>query len=98
MSKLNYSYLDYLHREIGLTRKDIESVPESGSGDDACSVIADKEYVQQQLKDLSDDKLKEAVCSLCDDPELPTRKDSIMYIVWMVALNIKEEEFMNQLK
>lgn len=28
MSRLNYYYLDYLYREIGLTRSDIESVPE----------------------------------------------------------------------
>lgn len=50
MSRLNYYYLDYLYREIGLTRSDIESVPESRSGDDACSVIADKKYVQNNLQ------------------------------------------------
>lgn len=91
MSRLNYYYLDYLYREVGLTRKDIESVPESGSGDDACSVIADKKYVQKQLVEVSDEQLFKAVKSLCDDPELPTRKDAIIYIVWMVALSIKEE-------
>lgn len=47
MPRLNYDYLDYLHREIGLTRSDIDSVPQSGSADDACSVIADKKYVQK---------------------------------------------------
>lgn len=96
MSRLNYYYLDYLYREVGLTRKDIESVPESGSGDDACSVIADKKYVQKELADKTDEQLFEAVNSLCDEPELPTRKDAIMYIVWMVALSIKEEDFSNQ--
>lgn len=90
MSRLNYYYLDYLHREVGLTRKDIESVPESGSADDACSVIADKKYVQKQLAEISDEQLFKAVNSLCDNPELPTRKDAIIYIVWMVALSIKE--------
>lgn len=92
MSRLNYYYLDYLYREVGLTPKDIESVPESGGGDDACSVIADKKYVQKQLADVSDGQLFEAVKSLCDDPELPSRKEAIMYIVWMVALSIKEEK------
>ena len=82
MSRLNYYYLDYLYREIGLTRSDIESVPESRSGDDACSV--------------TDEQLFNAVKSLCDNPELPSRKIAIMYIVWMVALSIKEEEFTNQ--
>ena len=93
MSRLNYYYLDYLYREIGLTRSDIESVPESRSGDDACSVIADKKYVQKQL---ADEQLFDAVKSLCDNPELPSRKIAIMYIVWMVALSIKEEVFTNQ--
>ena len=91
MSRLNYYYLDYLHKEVGLTRKDVDSVPESGRADDACSVIADKKYVQKQLAEVSDEQLFKAVKSLCDDPELPTRKDAIMYIVWMVALSIKEE-------
>ena len=91
MSRLNYYYLDYLHKEVGLTRKDVDSVPESGRADDACSVIADQKYVQKQLAEVSDEQLFKAVKSLCDDPELPTRKDAIMYIVWMVALSIKEE-------
>lgn len=92
MSRLNYYYLDYLYREVGLTRKDIESVPESGRGDDACSVIADKKYVQKQFEGVSDEQLFKAVESLCDNPELPFRKDAIMYIVWMVALSIKDEQ------
>lgn len=96
MSKLKYYYLDYLHREVGLTRGDIESVPESGSGDDACSIIADKKYVRKQLAEVTDEQLFDAVKRLCDDPELTSRKNAIMYIVWMVALSIKEEEFTNK--
>lgn len=87
-----YYYLDYLYREIGLLPEDIETVPESDCADDACSVIADKGYVQKQLEDIPDDKLFEAVKSLCDNPELTTRKHAIEYIVWMVALGIKEEQ------
>ena len=92
MARLNYYYLDYLHREVGLTRSDINSIPQSGSADNACSVIADKEYLISQLADLSFDSLKSAVCALCDTPDIQTRKDALMYIVWMVALSIKEEE------
>lgn len=92
MSRCNYYYLDHLCREIGLTRKDIESVSESGSADDACSAIADKKYVQKQLVDISDEQLFRSVKSLCDAPELSSRKDAIMYIVWMVALFIKDEQ------
>ena len=74
MSRLNYYYLDYLCREVGLTRSDIESVPESGSRDDACSVIADKRYVQKQLAEINDGQLFDAVKSLCDNPGLTSRK------------------------
>lgn len=92
MAKLNYYYLDYLYREIGLTAEDVRSVPESGSADDACSRIADKKYVKAQFADMPFEQLRKAVQSLCDDPEINTRKDAIMYIVWMVALSIKEEK------
>ncbi len=85
-----YDSLDYLHREIGLLPEDVAAVPLSGSADDACSVIADKQYVIDQLADVSDEKLFEAVRALCDEPELTCRKDAIEYIVWMVACNIND--------
>lgn len=91
MAKLNYYYLDYLYREIGLTAADVRNVPESGSADDACSRIADKKYVKAQFADMSFEQLQKVVCNLCDEPEINTRKDAIMYIVWMVALSIKEK-------
>ena len=40
----SYYYLDYLHREIFLEEEDIQTVPESGRADDACSAIAEKPY------------------------------------------------------
>lgn len=91
MARLNYYYLDYLYREIGLTRQDINSVPQLGSADDACAEIADKEYILAQLDDVSFEQLKYAVSCLCDNPAIETRRDAIMYLVWMVALNIKDE-------
>ena len=90
-SDLKYYYLDYLCREVGLRTEDIDSVPLSGHADDVCSAIADKEYVIKQFEDLPFEKLKEIVCSLCDNPEITTRKHAIEYIVWIVACNIKEE-------
>lgn len=89
---LIYEYLDYLHREIGLLPEDVANVPLAGCADDACSEIADKQYVIDQLADLSDEKLFEAVRSLCDDPELTSRKQAIEYIVWMAACAIKESD------
>ena len=44
----SYYYLDYLHREIFLEEEDIQTVPESGRADDACSAIAEKPYVVEQ--------------------------------------------------
>lgn len=52
--------------------------------------------MQKQLAEVTDEQLFDAVKSLCDNPELPSRKIAIMYIVWVVALSIKEEEFTNQ--
>lgn len=45
----SYYYLDYLHREIFLEEEDIQTVPESGRADDACSAIAEKPYVVEQF-------------------------------------------------
>lgn len=90
MSKLSYYYLDYLHLKVGLTRMDIESVPESGSADCACFAIASKKYVRRQFTDIPTPKLYDAVRALCDNPELTSRHEAIAYLVWMTALNIKE--------
>ncbi len=87
---LIYEYLDYLHMEIGLRPKDVAMVPLSGCADDACDEIADKQYVIDQLADVSDEKLFDAVRALCDEPELTSRKDAIEYIVWIVACNIND--------
>lgn len=84
-------YLDYLYMEVFLLDEDIEAVPESGAADNACSLIADKPYIKKQFEDISFENLRDAVCKLCDEPEIKTRHDAIMYIVWLAALGIKEE-------
>lgn len=88
-------YIDYLYREISLKEEDIEAVPEMGQADDACRKIADKKYVIRQFKDVSYKKLKDAVCQLCDEPEIRSRKDALMYLVWLAALDIKEKRFLS---
>lgn len=88
-------YIDYLYREISLKEEDIEAVPEMGKADDACCKIADKKYVIRQFKDVSYKKLKDAVCQLCDEPEIRSRKDALMYLVWLAALDIKEKRFLS---
>ena len=88
-------YIDYLYREISLKEEDIEAVPESGQADDTCRKIADKKYVIRQFKDVSYKKLKDAVCKLCDEPEIRNRKEALMYLVWLAALDIKEKRFLS---
>lgn len=88
---LGYHYIDHLHREIWLLAEDVEFVREIGTADCSCSVIADKRYVQKQLENIPDDKLFEGVKALCDNPTLTSRRDAYQYIVWKVALGIKED-------
>ena len=90
----SYYYLDYLHREIFLEEEDIQAVPESGRADEACAAIAGKPYVMEQFMADSFRSLKEAVSRLCDSPEIKSRHDALMYIVWMAALDIKERRAM----
>lgn len=90
----SYCYLDYLHREIFLEEEDIQAVPESGRADEACAAIAGKPYVMGQFMADSFRSLKEAVSRLCDSPEIKSRHDALMYIVWMAALDIKERRAM----
>ncbi len=90
----SYYYLDYLHKEVFLEEEDIQAVPESGGADEACAVIADKMYMTQQFQADSFKVLKDAVCALCDSPQIRSRHDALMYIVWIVALSIKEERNM----
>ena len=87
----SYYYLDYLHREIFLAEEDIQAVPESGRADEACSAIAGKPYVMEQFMADSFRTLKDAVSRLCDSPDIKSRHDALMYIVWMAALDIKEQ-------
>ncbi|GAA6401136.1 hypothetical protein K020075H21_04750 [Bacteroides ovatus] len=86
----SYYYLDCLHREIFLEEEDIQAVPESGRADDACAAIAEKAYVAEQFRTDSFPTLKEAVNSLCDTPDIRSRHDALMYIVWTAALDIRE--------
>ena len=86
----SYYYMDCLYREIFLEEEDIQTVPESGRADDACSAIAEKPYVVEQFMADSFRTLKDAVSRLCDSPDVKSRHDALMYIVWRVALDIKE--------
>ena len=86
----SYYHLDYLHREIFLEEEDIQTVPESGRADEACSAIAEKPYVMEQFMADSFQTLKDVVGHLCDSPDINSRHDALMYIVWMAALDIKE--------
>jgi hypothetical protein len=85
-----YYYLNYLHREIFLEEEDIQAVPESGRADEVCAAIAEKAYVVEQFMADSFRTLKAVVSRLCDSPDVKSRHDALMYIVWTVALDIRE--------
>lgn len=72
----SYYYLDYLHREIFLEEEDIQTVPESGRADDACSAIAEKPYVVEQFMADSFRTLKDVASRLCDSPDIKSRHES----------------------
>lgn len=86
----SYYYMDCLHREIFLEEEDIQAVPESGRADEACSAIAGKPYVVEQFMADSFRTLKNAASRLCDSPDVKSRHDALMYIVWTAALDIRE--------
>lgn len=88
---MEYYYFDYLYKEIGLKAEDIDAVPQMGRADYACGEIADKDYIIEQFADVSFESLKYAVCRLCDSPEVDSRHDALMYLVWIAALDIKEQ-------
>ena len=90
----SYYYQECLHREIFLEEEDIQAVPESGRADEACSAIAEKPYVMEQFMADSFQTLKDVVGRLCDSPDIKSRHDALMYIVWMAALDIKERRSM----
>lgn len=88
---MSYAYLDYLYVEIGLLAEDVDAVPLAGNADDACSELAEKQYIIDQLAHIPDEQLYNAVGKMCDHPEITSRKHAIEYIVWMAACNIQEE-------
>lgn len=88
---MEYYYFDYLYKEIGLKREDIDAVPQMGNAGDVCDDIASKDYIIEQFADVSFENLKYAVCCLCDNPTIESRHDALMYLVWIAALDIKEQ-------
>lgn len=88
---MEYYYFDYLYKEIGLKTEDIDAVHAMGSADDVCDEIAGKDYIVEQFADVSFENLRYAVCCLCDSPTIESRHDALMYLVWIAALDIKEQ-------
>lgn len=91
MSKLKYTYLDYICAEFGFTKQDIESVPDSGISDDSVAEVCKKKYIQDQFKKFSDADLKDAANKLCDNPNPSTREEAIEFLVWVAILDLREE-------
>ncbi|MCO7113906.1 hypothetical protein NIB75_19175 [Bacteroides uniformis] len=86
----SYYYLDYLHREIFLEEEDIQTVPESQGG--RClfrHCRKSRMSWSSSWRTLSGhSKMWPAACAI--PLILKSRHDALMYIVWRVALDIKE--------
>lgn len=86
----SYAYLDYLHRAVWLHEEDVHSVPIMGRADGACRRVAAKPYVYGQFRDIPFTELRDAVCKLCDQPQIRSRHEAIEYLEWIVALDIQK--------
>jgi hypothetical protein len=87
--KLEYDYLDYLYKEVGMKKKDAEYIAQQGDDEDRAREIANESYFFKQFKNDSDEKLIDAVQKITGEvSDCETREDALMYLAWMVAWDI----------
>lgn len=86
-----YSYVDYLYKEIGLRKADIETICHSGNNDQAVKMVCSQSYVIEQFKDISDSDLMRVANSLSDGSIIDDRSNAIEFIIWVVAWDICDE-------
>lgn len=78
--------------ELELTKKDILDCSHEGSCDADCERVAQKEYVQKQLQDVSNEAMLSALAQMGVEVEDENnRKDIIETIIWDAACNMRED-------
>ena len=84
---------EYEYIELMLKGEDVNSICHIGPNDDESSQVTRKPYVQDQLKDKSDDFLRGIIRSYgLETEKYETRDDLEMFLVWSAAWDIFEEE------
>ena len=78
--------------ELVLTKQDILDCSHMGACDADCERVAAKEYVQKELKDVSNDAILDALAQMGIEVNNENdRKELIETIVWDAACNLKED-------
>lgn len=92
MARLNYDYIESI--ELGLTKQDVVVIAQPCCDNtDACEMVAKKKYIQRQLKNVSTDKIADAVKSYAVTLNgNETREDFIVILLWLMAWNIADEK------
>lgn len=91
-NELKYAYLE--HFEFGLTMEDVVSCAEPmADNTDACTEVAEKDYVREQLDRLTEKELRWAVKATgIEGTERMTRNELYIKIVWIAAWDIVDCE------
>ena len=92
MARLNYDYIESI--ELGLTKQDVVTIAQPCCDNtDACEMVAKKKYIQRQLKNVSTDKIADAVKSYAVTLNgNETREGFIVILLWLKAWNIADEK------
>lgn len=78
--------------DLELTKKDILDCSHEGSCDADCERVAQQEYVQKQLRDVSNEAMLSALAQMGVEVEDESnRKDIIETIIWDAACNMRED-------
>ena len=88
---------EYEYIELMLKGEDVNSICQIGPNDYESSQVTRKPYVQEQLKDKSDDFLRGIIrCYGGTEEDYETREDLEMFLVWSAAWDIFDDDTYNE--
>jgi len=78
--------------DLELTKKDILDCSHAGNCDDDCERVAQQEYVQKQLQDVSNEAMLSALTQMgIEVRDENDRQEIIETIIWDAACNMRED-------
>jgi hypothetical protein len=90
--ELIYHYCENV--ELGLTNEDTHICYHQGRCDEDVSQVLSQDYVREQLEKYSDKELRDSVRAYAvEDVDSFDRHRLETYVVWLVAGNIVEDEY-----